>query len=61
MTLTYKGEKYENVRAVGFDISNELGVCVNLVREIETPEHPELNNEIIVLEGVEMEKLKISD
>lgn len=61
MVVKYKNQKIENVRAIGFDISNELGVCVNLVQEIKTPGHPELNNKIIVLEGVEMEKLKISD
>jgi len=62
MTLTYKAEKYENVRAISFNISNELGFCVIMVQEVEAPkDNPALNNKITVLELVEIGKLKIQD
>ena len=62
MTLTYKGEKYENVRAVGFNMSNELGCCVTMVQEVKAPkDNPALNNRVTVLELVEIGKLKIQD
>lgn len=62
MTLTYKAEKYENVRAISFNVSNELGFCVIMVQEMEaSKDNPALNNKVTVLECVEIGKLKIQD
>lgn len=61
MTVSYKGEKFENVRAMGFNMSNELGVCVYLVQEVVNKEHPEQNSKCTTLECVEIGKLKVAD
>ena len=50
MKVSYKGEQFQNVSKVAFNISNELGVCVFLKGEHST-----------LLEGVEIGKLVISD
>ena len=62
MVVKYKSEKYDNIRAIGFDASNELGFCVTMVQEVEAPkENPALNNKVIVLEGITVNALKISE
>lgn len=61
MIVRYKNQKLENVKAIGFDVSNELGTCVYIVQEIVTEGHPELNNKCTTLEGVNLSKLKISE
>lgn len=46
---------------MGFNVSNELGVCVYIVQEVENKEHPEQNSKCTTLECVEIGKLKVAD
>lgn len=61
MIVRYKGQEFKDVRAMGFNMSNELGVCVYLVQEVENKEYPEQNSKCTTLECVEIGKLKVVD
>ena len=62
MVVEYRNKRYEGIEKIFFDTSNELGTCIHMAKDvILIGTVTEVRTEIITLEGISLNELKITN